>query len=63
VLKILALHRLDVKGCMKSAITPTENNRRTKTDRLTVIGRRHLESEANTWEQFVASMKRFLQGA
>jgi DNA-binding PadR family transcriptional regulator len=58
-----ALHRLEVKGYVKSAMTPSENNRRARGYTLTAAGRRHLEAEADTWEQFVASIKRILQGA
>jgi len=58
-----ALHRLEVKGFVKSAMTPSENNRRARVYALTAAGRRHLETETNTWEQFVASMGRILEGA
>ena len=58
-----ALHRLEVKGFVKSAMTSSENNRRARVYTLTAAGRRHLETETNTWEQFVASMGRILEGA
>jgi PadR family transcriptional regulator, regulatory protein PadR len=58
-----ALHRLEVKGFVKSEMTASENNRRARVYTLTAAGRRHLEAETGTWEQFVASMKRILQGA
>ncbi len=58
-----ALHRLEVKGFVKSEMTPSENNRRARVYTLTAAGRRHLDAERETWEQFVASMSRVLQGA
>jgi transcriptional regulator len=58
-----SLHRLEVKGFVKSEMAPSENNRRARVYTLTAAGRRHLESERETWEQFVASMGRVLQGA
>jgi transcriptional regulator len=58
-----ALHRLEVKGFVKSEMTPSENNRRARVYTLTAAGRRHLEAEQETWEKFVASMGRVLQGA
>jgi PadR family transcriptional regulator PadR len=58
-----ALHRLEIKGFVKSAMAPSENNRRARVYTLTAAGRRHLGTETNTWEQFVASMGRILEGA
>lgn len=57
-----ALHRLEVKGYLKSAMVPSENNRRARVYTITAAGRRHLAAETNTWEQFVTSMGRILQG-
>jgi PadR family transcriptional regulator, regulatory protein PadR len=58
-----ALHRLEVKGYLKSAMVPSENNRRARVYTITAAGRRHLTAESNTWTQFVASMGRILEGA
>jgi PadR family transcriptional regulator, regulatory protein PadR len=58
-----ALHRLEVKGFVRSAMASTENNRRARVYTLTAVGKRHLESETNAWQQFVASMGRVLEGA
>ena len=58
-----ALHRLEVKGYLKSAMVPSENNRRARVYTITATGRRHLAAESNTWTQFVASMGRILEGA
>jgi transcriptional regulator len=58
-----ALHRLEVKGFVRSQMVPSENNRRARVYTLTAAGRRHLDAEAETWEQFVISMRRIMQGA
>jgi DNA-binding MarR family transcriptional regulator len=41
-------------------MTPSENNRRARVYTLTRGGRRRLETESATWEQFALSMKRIL---
>jgi transcriptional regulator len=56
-----ALHRLELSGDVESEITTSENNRRARVYRLTRSGRRRLDAEAATWDQFVLSMKRVLQ--
>jgi PadR family transcriptional regulator, regulatory protein PadR len=58
-----ALHRLELKGFVKSEMTASENNRRARIYTLTAAGRRHLVSETETWEQFVSSMRRILESA
>ena len=55
-----ALHRLELRGDVKSEMTPSENNRRARVYTLTRAGRRRLETESATWEQFTLSMKRVL---
>jgi PadR family transcriptional regulator PadR len=55
-----ALHRLELRGDLKSAMTPSENNRRARVYTLTRAGRRRLEAEHASWEQFVLSMGRIL---
>ena len=55
-----ALHRLELRGDVKSEMTPSENNRRARVYTLTPAGRRRLETESATWEQFALSMKRVL---
>ncbi len=42
-------------------MVPSANNRRARVYRLTAAGRRQLEAEVQSWEQFVASMKRVLR--
>jgi PadR family transcriptional regulator, regulatory protein PadR len=55
-----ALHRLEVRGEVESEMAPSENNRRARVYTLTRAGRRRLETESASWEQFALSMKRIL---
>ena len=55
-----ALHRLELRGDVASEMTASENNRRARVYTLTRGGRRRLETESATWEQFTLSMKRVL---
>ena len=54
-----ALHRLEMRGDVESEMTPSENNRRARVYTLTRAGRRRLETESATWEQFALSMSGF----
>ena len=56
-----ALHRLELNGQVKSAMTTSENNRRARVYTLTAAGRKRLETETASWEQFAASMRRVLR--
>jgi transcriptional regulator len=56
-----ALHRLELRGDVASQMMPSENNRRARVYRLTAAGRKRLESETASWEQFALSIKRVLQ--
>jgi PadR family transcriptional regulator PadR len=56
-----ALHRLEVNGDVRSEMRPSENNRRARVYTITPAGRRRLESERASWEQFALSMRRVLQ--
>jgi PadR family transcriptional regulator PadR len=56
-----ALHRLELSGDVKSEMTASENNRRARIYTLTPAGRRRLDHETSSWEQFALSMKRILQ--
>ena len=56
-----ALHRLELNGDVKSEMTSSENNRRARIYTLTPAGRRRLDGETASWEQFALSMKRILQ--
>jgi transcriptional regulator len=55
-----ALHRLEVRGDVRSTMTASENNRRARVYTLTPAGRRRLEAETASWEQFAAAMRRVL---
>lgn len=55
-----ALHRLELRGDLRSEMVPSENNRRARVYRLTPAGRRRLEAETASWEQFALSMRRIL---
>ena len=56
-----ALHRLELRGQITSEMAPSENNRRARIYTLTDTGRRQLEAETESWEQFVLSMRRVLR--
>jgi PadR family transcriptional regulator, regulatory protein PadR len=56
-----ALHRLEVQGAVLSEMLASENNRRARVYTLTPAGRRRLDAETESWEQFVASMRRVLR--
>jgi transcriptional regulator len=56
-----ALHRLEFRGDVTSEMRPSDNNRRARVYTLTPAGRRRLQTETASWEQFVLSMKRILQ--
>ena len=55
-----ARHRLELRGEVKSEMTASENNRRARVYTLTPAGRRRLDAESASWEQFALSMKRIL---
>jgi PadR family transcriptional regulator, regulatory protein PadR len=56
-----ALHRLELSGDVKSEMKASENNRRARIYTITTSGRRRLESERHSWEQFALSMRRVLE--
>ena len=56
-----ALHRLEVRGDVRSEMTQTENNRRARVYRLTEAGRKRLRRDTRDWEHFVVSMRRVLE--
>ena len=55
-----ALHRLELRGDVESEMTASENNRRARVYTLTRAGRRRLESETASWDQFALSVRRIL---
>src|SRR5438445_9666464 len=58
-----ALHRLEVRGWLKSEWGASENNRRAKFYRLTALGRRELDNEAEYWQRVAAAVTRVMQTA
>jgi len=58
-----ALHRLEVRGLLRSEWGASENNRRAKFYRLTTLGRRELEHEAAYWARVAAAVSRVMQTA
>ena len=55
-----ALHRLEMRGELKSEMTASENNRRARVYTITRAGRKRINSETETWEEFALSMRRVL---
>lgn len=58
-----ALHRLEMRGEVTSEMTASENNRRARVYTLTRLGRKRLNTEAQTWNEFAASMRRILRAS
>ena len=58
-----ALHRLEVRGWLKAEWGTSDNNRRAKFYRLTALGRRELENEAEYWQRVAAAVTRVMQTA
>jgi transcriptional regulator len=56
-----ALHRLEMRGEVTSEMTASENNRRARVYTLTSLGRKRLNQETETWEEFALSMRRILR--
>jgi transcriptional regulator len=55
-----ALHRLEMRGEVRSEMKASENNRRARVYTITAAGRRRLEAEQKSWEHFALSMQRVL---
>jgi PadR family transcriptional regulator, regulatory protein PadR len=58
-----ALHRLELRGDVRSEMKPSENNRHARIYTITAAGRRRLQTERQSWEQFALSMRRVLDAA
>ena len=58
-----ALHRLEVRGLLRSEWGASENNRRAKYYTLTAAGRRELEREAASWARVATAIHRIMQTA
>ena len=56
-----ALHRLEVRGLLRSKWGFSENNRRAKYYTLTAAGRRELEREASSWERVADAIARVMK--
>ena len=56
-----ALHRLEVRGLLKSEWGTSDNNRRAKYYKLTAVGRRTLDEEAAYWSRVAAAVTRVMQ--
>lgn len=55
-----ALHRLEERGLVLAQWGRTENNRRARFYRLSAKGKRHLESEMETWRRYARSVEEVL---
>ena len=55
-----ALQRLLINGWAKAEWGTSENNRRARVYTITAAGRRRLQAETKSWEQFALSMRRVL---
>jgi transcriptional regulator len=58
-----ALHRLEERGLISAEWGPSENNRRAKFYRLTVLGEKQLEAQCETWERFSNAIDAILRDA
>lgn len=58
-----ALHRLEVRGLLKSEWGISDNNRRAKYYKLTTLGHVELEEEAAYWSRVAAAVTRVMQRA
>src|SRR5580765_7059937 len=58
-----ALKRLELKGWIASNWETSEQNRRAKFYRLTLIGRKQLRREHSKWTEFAAAVARIMEPA
>jgi transcriptional regulator len=58
-----ALHRLEVRGLLKSKWGVSDNNRRAKFYTITTHGRRELERETASWTRVAAAIARIMRTA
>lgn len=56
-----ALHKLEQEGWVTAEWKLTENNRRAKFYSLTRLGRKQLESEAESWQRLSAAISHVVQ--
>jgi transcriptional regulator len=58
-----ALHRLEVRGLLRSSWGVSENNRRAKYYAITAQGRRVLADEHAAWSRITAAIARIMETA
>lgn len=58
-----ALHRLELRGLLRSEWGTSENNRRAKFYSLTASGRKQLAAETQHWGRMTAAIARVMQTA
>ena len=58
-----ALHRLEIRGLLRSSWSVSENNRRAKYYAITAQGRRVLAQEHASWARMTAAIARIMQTA
>lgn len=56
-----ALHKLEVRGWLRSSWGTSENNRRAKFYQLSTLGRRELERESQSWDRLASAVARVMQ--
>jgi transcriptional regulator len=56
-----ALHKLEVRGWLRSEWGTSENNRRAKFYRLSAIGRRELDRETSYWQRVAGAVTRVME--
>jgi PadR family transcriptional regulator PadR len=56
-----ALHKLEVRGEVRSQWGASQNNRRAKFYQLTVLGRRALRTEASQWRRLSGAVTRVIE--
>jgi len=58
-----ALHRLELRGLLRSEWGLSENNRRAKYYRLTAAGRKRLAEQRDNWSRMATAISRVLETA
>lgn len=58
-----ALHRLELRGLLRSEWGASENNRRAKFYQLTAAGKKRLDAESQRWERLSAAIAFVMQAS
>ena len=58
-----ALHKLEVRGWLRSEWGTSDNNRRAKFYRLSALGRREFEREADYWNRVASAVTRVMESS